>query len=43
MERPEEPTDEMIDLGDVNVETKGPLQQRVDEQGGISLLGLSAD
>lgn len=43
MDRYNETTEELIDLGDANVETKGPLQQRVDEQGGISLLGLDAD
>ena len=43
MERHDETSDDLIDLGDANVETKGPLQQRVDEQGGISLLGLTND
>ena len=43
MERHDDTVDVLIDVGDANVETKGPLHQRVDEQGGIALLGLDAD
>lgn len=43
MERYDETTEELIDLGDVNIETKGPLNRRLDEMGGIDLAGLNAD